>query len=301
MRVVSRKSVSIALAVALSFALPAFAAGYRLAPYKDDLFKYPKIMSSDANGDYVVVEYREARDLDQRDAIPEKKTKDEYVSLDTKAVEQDLVLNDGKTSIKVIGVGKTAGKAKAVVIYLHGRNGSRFQGANDWMFGGNFNRIKNLMMRNGGVYLSPDFSDMGAKGTSEIKALMRHFHENSPGAPIFVACGSLGGSICWALAKDPEAVSMLGGLLLLGSNIDQGFLKNPAINDPSRRFPIYIGHGSHDILMAWQPQREFFNKIKAAAPDYPIKFALFDTGSHGTPIRMTDWRLIVNWMLALKK
>ena len=50
------------------------------------------------------------------------------------------------------------GKAKAVVIYLHGRNGSRFQGTNDWMFGGNFNRIKNLMMRNGGVYLSPDFS-----------------------------------------------------------------------------------------------------------------------------------------------
>ena len=41
--------------------------------------------------------------------------------------------------------------------------------------------------------------------------------------------------------------------------------------------------------------------IKAAAPDYPIKFALFDSGSHGTPIRMTDWRLILNWMLAVDK
>ena len=48
-------------------------------------------------------------------------------------------------------------------------------------------------------------------------------------------------------------------------------------------------------------QREFFKKIKAAAPDYPIKFALFDSGSHGTPIRMTDWRLILNWMLAVDK
>lgn len=296
-----RRTISVALALALLLSGPAIAAGYRLAAYKDDLFKYPKLLSSEAGGDYVVVEYVQKRDLDQRDTVPEKKTRDEYVSLDTKAVEQDLVLRDGTTSIKVIGVGKTEGKAKAVVIYLHGRNGSRFQGANDWMFGGNFNRIKNLMMRNGGVYLSPDFSDMGARGTSEIKALMRHFHENSPGAPIFVACGSLGGSICWALAKDAEAAPMLGGLLLLGSSIDQGFLKNPAITDRSRRFPIYIGHGSRDPLMAWQPQREFFNKIKAAAPDYPIKFALFDTGSHGTPIRMTDWRLILNWMLAVDK
>jgi hypothetical protein len=53
--------------------------------------------------------------------------------------------------------------------------------------------------------------------------------------------------------------------------------------------------------MAWEPQREFFKKIKAAVPDYPIKFALFDTGSHGTPIRMTDWRLILNWMLEVDK
>ena len=295
------RRISIALGLTVLLSASALAAGYRLAPYKDDLFKYPKLISSAASGDYVVVEYVQQRDLDERDVVPEKKTKDEYVSLDTKAVEQDLVLHDGTTTMKVIGVGKTAGKAKAVVIYLHGRNGSRFQGANDWMFGGNFNRIKNLMMRNGGVYLSPDFSDMGARGTGEIKALIRHFHENSPGAPIFVACGSLGGSICWALAKDPEATPMLGGLLLLGSSIDAGFLKNPALHDPARRFPIYIGHGSRDSLMAWQPQRDFFNKIKAAAPDYPIKFALFDTGSHGTPIRMTDWRLILNWMLEVDR
>ena len=31
------------------------------------------------------------------------------------------------------------------------------------MFGGNFNRIKNLMMRNGGVYLSPGFPDLGTR------------------------------------------------------------------------------------------------------------------------------------------
>src|SRR5947207_474618 len=122
-----RRTISVALALALSLSPPALAAGYRLAAYKDDLFKYPKLLSSEAGGDYVVVEYVQQRDLDRRDVIPEKKTKDDYVSLDTKAVEQDLVLRDGAMTIKVIGVGKTAGKAKAVVIYLHGRNGSRFQ------------------------------------------------------------------------------------------------------------------------------------------------------------------------------
>ena len=91
---------------------------------------------------------------------------------------------------------------------------------------------------------------------------------------------------------------MLSGLLLLGSTIDNGFLKNPAITDPSKRIPIYIGHGNHDIVLNWQPQVAFYEKIRAAAPDYPIKFALFNTGSHGTPIRMSDWRLILNWMLA---
>ena len=134
-----KRCVSAALALAVSLSAPALAAGYRLAPYKDDLFKYPKLLSSEAAGDYVVVQYIQSRDLDERDAVPEKKTKDEYVSLDTKAVEQDLEVRDGATTVKVIGVGKTDGKAKAVVIYLHGRNGSRFQGANDWMFGGNFN------------------------------------------------------------------------------------------------------------------------------------------------------------------
>ena len=43
--------------------------------------------------------------------------------------------------------------------------------------------------------------------------------------------------------------------------------------------------------------QHFFKQIKTRAPNYPIKFTLFDTGTHGTPIRMTDWRLVLNWML----
>ena len=38
----------------------------------------------------------------------------------------------------------------------------------DFTFGGNFNRIKNLAASNGGLYLSPDFSDFGAQGAAEV-------------------------------------------------------------------------------------------------------------------------------------
>jgi hypothetical protein len=283
-------------AVALTAAAGAAdAAALRLAPWKDDLFKYPALLSSKDDGAYVVVDYDEKRDLDARDVVPEKETRPEYVDLSVKKVEQDMTLTDGATRVQFIGVGKVQGKAKIVVIYIHGRNGNRFQGANDGMFGGNFNRIKNLMVRNGGVYLSPGLPSLGAPGARQVKALVRQYAENSPGAPIFIACGSLGGQVCWALAKDPEVAPLLGGLLLMGSTHDDGFLKSAAFKN--RQFPIYLGHGSHDIILNWKGQAAFYDKIKRAAPDYPIRFALFETGSHGTPIRMTDWRMQLNWML----
>ena len=44
-------------------------------------------------------------------------------------------------------------------------------------------------------------------------------------------------------------------------------------------------------------QELFFKKVKSAAPDYPIRFDLFVNGLHGTPMRLTDWRLVLNWMI----
>lgn len=270
------------------------AAGYRLSPYKDDLFKYPTILATAYDGDYVKVGYVEQRDLYQRDVVPEEKTKPEYVDLGVKSVEKDMSAKSGWTSVQYIATGKVDGGAKAVVLYVHGRRGNRQQGANDWMFGGNFNRIKNLMVANGGVYLSPGFPSLGRRGVAQAKLLVLEYAKNSPGAPIFIACGSLGGKICWGLADDKEAAAHIDGFLLMGSTSDDGFLKTDAFK---RRVPVYIGHGTGDIVISWKSQEAFFKKIKERDPSYPAKFALFDTGSHGTPIRMTDWRLILNWML----
>jgi len=292
----TKVTLAVCTVVAVFLASAGLAAGYRLAPYKDDLFDYPKVLESAYGGDYVKVEYIEARDVNQRDTIPVKQARPEYVSLETKAVERDLSLKVGGQSVKYIATGQTEG-ASAIVMYVHGRRGNRFQGADDGMFGGNFNRIKNLMVRNNGLYLSPGFPNLRNKGADEAKALLQFYAAKSPGAPIFIACGSLGGGICWRLLEDPEASAMLAGALLLGSTNDDGFFNSPPAKGTVKKVPIYIGHGTKDIIIPWESQKAFFEKVRRELPGYPIHFALFDTGVHGTPIRMTDWRLVLNWML----
>ena len=269
----------------------ALAAGYRLAPWKDDLFAYPGVIETRDNGDYVVVDYRELRDVNGRDEIPERRALPKYVEL---TYQKNAAWDVAGKTLKYIGVGKIEGGAQAVVIYIHGQGGDRFQGANQWSFGGNFNRIMNLMARNGGAYLSPDFSDFKAAGRDQIKALIADQAQRSPGAAIFVACGSQGGFICWQLAGDDETAKRLSGLLLLGSNHDDAFVKSPAFR---ARVPLYLGHGTRDVVFDWKGEAAFYRRVRKAAPGYPIKLALFDSGIHGTPIRMTDWRLILNWML----
>ncbi len=290
-----RLVVAAALLVAL---VPEMArAEYRLAPFKDELFRYPRILEMRHDGDYVRVDYNERRDLDERDAVKERKVKGEYVSLRPQWSERNMSFEAGGKTIKYIATGKTKGGARAIVIYIHGQGGNRYQGANDWRFGGNFNRVKNLMTRNDGLFISTDFSNFGERGKNEIKVLMKKHARRSPGAPFFVACGSMGGAICWRLVEDPEAAQLIGGVLLLGSMWNNDFFKTPAIRTRSKRIPLYLGHGSNDSVFNWRSQANFFKKIKRAAPGYPVKFVLFETGTHGTPIRMTDWRLVLNWML----
>jgi hypothetical protein len=280
-----------ALFVLVVAGMAAAATGYRLAPWKDDLFAYPGIIESKDDGAYVVVDYKEMRDINGRDEIPERRALPQYVDL---VFQKNGAWDAGGATLKYIGVGKIEGGARAVVIYIHGQGGSRYQGADQWMFGGNFNRIMNLMARNGGAYLSPDFSDFGTKGRDEIAALIADQARKSPGAAIFIACGSQGGFLCWQLAADADVVKQLAGMLLLGSNHDDAFLKGPAFR---ARLPLYLGHGSHDVVFDWQGEAAFYQRVRKAAPNYPIRFALFDSGTHGTPIRMTDWRMVLNWML----
>lgn len=293
--------LGLAIAIAILASLPALAAApYRFGPFKDDLFKLPAPTSVSSDGSLVVIPFSEARDVNGRDAEPEVKARDKFVSTGVDKDQKDLVLSDGKLKVKFVAVGDIHKAAKSAFIFVHGKGGNRFQGVDDWTFGGNFNRLKNLMARNGGLYLSPHVTSAGEAGVAEVTLLMKEIATYSPGAPIFVGCASNGGDVCWTLASRAATSPLIAGLFLLGATSNISFLSSPAGKDPSRYIPVYLAHGNKDKVIRWQAPEIFYKNVKALRPDYPIRFVVFDGGTHGTPMRMTDWRGVLNWMLSLR-
>ncbi len=291
------RQVALLLVAAMAIAAPAAAEPYRLAPYKDDLFAYPRILDEQYDGAYLEVEYDRPRDLDARDAVRGERVKPDYVSLDTDAAIADLSVRFGKRTIHYYAVGKVDGGAKAIVIFVHGLGTGRDTGVDDWIHGGNFNRIKNLMMRNDGVYLSPGFSNYGSTGAAEMRDLVLFASAQSPDAPVFLACGSMGARLCWRLVRDDAVRPLLGGLLLLDPVMDRDDMKFAAALDPGDRFPILITGSREDRRVGWKSQRDLFFAMKKEVPDYPIHYVLFSAGTHGLSWRMVDWRTTLNWML----
>jgi hypothetical protein len=273
-------------------AMVSLAHAQTIAPFKDAEFAAPAVLSGSWDEGLVTVDYNELRDINGRDQIPEKRAGNAYVNLSVRRAQEDLSIPTPVGDVKVVATGQSRG-ARFVVIYIHGQGGSRLQGADDFSFGGNFNRLKNLAARSGGLYLSPDFTDFGARGVAEIAALIGRARGGAvAGAPVIVACASQGGAICNGLALSPVG-GTLGGLLFLGASPDGRLLQSDAWLN---RVPVYIGHGSADSVFAIAKVEAFYKRL--AANGYPAKMVRFETGSHGTPIRMTDWRLVLNWMMA---
>ena len=273
------------------------ASALELKPFKDQLFAYPGILAVADNGAHITVDYRELRDINERDEVPERRVQRSYVDPAPRAVQQEAAIETPAGKLAYVAVGREMG-AKVVTIYLHGKGGNRQQGVNDYTFGGNFNRIKNLMVRNDGLYLSPDVVDFEARGRTQISALISHYRSASPGAAIILACGSMGGALCWQLADQPEVMPGLAGMLFLGSMWNNDFRNSQAIR---RRVPLVLAHGSRDKVFPVESQEDFYRKVRKALPGYPIRFVRFETGTHGTPIRMIDWRDSINWLLSARR
>ncbi|NKB83588.1 hypothetical protein HED51_09565 [Ochrobactrum grignonense] len=68
-------------------------------------------MSSADNGDYKIIDYNEMRDINGRDAVPEKRVKDAYVSLKARAYQKDVVFQTAAGPVKAMAAGKQQGAA----------------------------------------------------------------------------------------------------------------------------------------------------------------------------------------------
>ena len=274
--------------VMVVLALPAQAAP--LKPFKDELFSYGTVLETGDGGDYRVIDYDKMRDIHARDQEPERRVRRAYVSLSVKRAQANETLDLANRPLDVMRVGAPSAAA-FTVIFIHGRGGDRRLGANDWSFGGNFNRLKNLAVENGGAYYAPSMRSFDDAGVADIAGLIAYAQQQSPGRPVVLACASMGSFICWGLTRNPQAVAALKGMMIMGGPTDPAFSKSAAYK---KKLPIFFSHGSDDSVYAAADQIAFYRSLKKA--NYPSRFVLFQTGSHGTPVRMTDWRDALNWI-----
>lgn len=274
--------------VMAALVLPAQAAP--LKPFKDELFSYGTVLETEDGGDYRVVDYDKMRDIHARDTEPERRVRRAYVSLGVKSAQVNETLDLATRPLDVLRVGAPSGAA-FTVIFIHGRGGDRRLGANDWSFGGNFNRLKNLAVENGGVYYAPSMRSFDDAGVADIAGLIAYAQQQSPGRPIVLSCASMGSFICWGITRNPQAVAALKGMMIMGGPADPAFSKSAAYK---KKLPVFFSHGGADTVYPVSGQIAFYRSLKKA--NYPTRIVLFQTGSHGTPVRMTDWRDALNWI-----
>jgi pimeloyl-ACP methyl ester carboxylesterase len=265
-----------------------------LPPFKDELFSNQTVIESHDTGAFETIDYQEMRDINGRDMIPERRVKPAYLSLGIRDKQADETLALGDRKLDVTRVGPDAGQA-FTVIFIHGRDGDRRLGVNDYMFGGNFNRLKNIVAGNGGTYYSPSVKTFDSDGVADIAALIRYSYEKSGGKSVVLSCASMGSLICWGISRDVESVKRLAGMVILSGVTDPAFLKS---SFHKAKLPVWFTHGSNDPVYAAADQQKLFETLYKA--HYPTRFTLFETGSHGTPVRMTDWRKVLNWVLSAK-
>ena len=285
-------SMLAAIAAFLPLTAASGAAAEALKPFKDELFSNQTIIESHDNGAFQTIDYQEMRDINSRDQIPEKRVKPAYIETGVRwKAQQDETLPLGNRKLDVTRIGPASGQA-FTVIFIHGRGGDRRLGSNDYTFGGNFNRLKNLAYSNGGTYYAPSVKSFDSDGVSDIAALIRYSYEQSGGKPVILTCASMGSFVCWGITRDAESVKRLKGMAILSGVTDPDFVKSAFYK---AKLPLWFTHGSKDPVYAAANQEALFEKLYKA--HYPTRFTLFATGNHGTPVRMTDWRKVLNWII----
>ena len=154
-------------------------------------------------------------------------------------------------------------------------------------------RGKNLAVENGGVYYAPTIRRFDTDGVRQVAELIAATKAASGGGPVILSCASMGSFLCWGITRDTEAVANLKGMLVMGGAPDPEFVES-AFYKAKR--PLWFTHGSADKVYSAADQTKIYEKLHARG--YPVRFTLFNTGSHGTPVRMTDWRRVLNWLLS---
>ncbi|MCY4523453.1 MAG: hypothetical protein OXB84_01810 [Halobacteriovoraceae bacterium] len=208
-------------------------------------------------------------------------------------LQKDICLDIGlaRGCLDTFQVG-TLADARFAVIFVHGAiDDKKHLGVNDIGFGGNFNFLKNLVIRNNGVYFSPSFR-LVSREIAVMKKLISHIRSQAPGAKIAFACGSSGMVICSGIAESRDDMAVDGLIFLGGSGAPRLDENLPFY---ANRTPIIIANASYD---GWESKKRFYDRVKEMDSQYPVQFQLYHGGVHGTPIRMINWQRSLNYLFS---
>ena len=296
-----------------------------LAPFKDDVYAikpYDGVLRRcDAainertlklppmDGRHVIYDFNEARDVNGRD-VPMANGKWQNVAQlkyisplppgNQRAFDLHISSALGARNLETTEVGNPNG-AKFAIVFIHGAAGiyaNKDLGMNDDTFSGNFNRLKNMVVQNGGVYYTPTIKDFEKAGPEEVSQLIAHIAQKSPGAPIVLTCASSGGSVCAGVSKIESAAKNLSGIVLMGSSWGGDFVGSYAFKN---RVPVVFAQGTCDRNNPYDRLFSLFSTILRRDNTYPTQFQGFADGVHGTPIRMIDWRTTLNWIFSIRR
>ncbi|WP_152047852.1 alpha/beta hydrolase [Aureimonas psammosilenae] len=277
------------------WSLPVLANPLQLSPFKDDLFAYSPASVRSDGGNQVDVDYSELRDINGRDEIPERRVKATYVDPAPLRRQAELVVDTPAGPLRTIQAGERA-KPTAIVLFIHGRNGDRRLGMYDRTFGGNFNRLKNLLDRAGGLYVTTDAGGFGSSDKMRVAALVKDLAAKPGRPPVLLACASMGGEFCWDLLAERDVAASVAGIVMLSANNPPAKVEAMRHAAGARKIPMLLTHGTRDKVFAWRSAHDLYDRLRAGA--YPVRFVSMRDGNHGTPIRMIDWRETLNWLLA---
>lgn len=265
--------------------------------HKQDLFKYQwGIKDNYNNWNIRLVDYSVKRDIENRDIIDVDKVFDKYVTLiNEKNRTEEKIISNGKEIKywKVVDNNLNKTDIETVTIYFHWMWWHRNQWINDYSFWWNFNRIQNLMLKNKWMYISTDFTDFWNTWTSEMILLMNEIKKEYPNSRFILVWASSGWELLWNIinkinkTNDIKNIKWIVLLWSITTNNIEFFIN---------KIPIFIWHWTKDWNIPYTIKFDFYNKLKKIDSKYPIKVDLFDGGVHWTPIRMSDWYFILEFI-----
>lgn len=210
---------------------------------------------------------------------------------------EKTITTNGRT-YKYLATGALKGGSNMTVIFLHGRGGDRHLGFSDKKFEGNFKKVKDLMYRNGGIYVSTDVTNFEDKGTKDLTRLISYF-KNKTKNKVVVSCSSMSSFLCWELAKHEKTADMIDGLVFMGGFPDPEYLASGKLKVPENKPAIYFSHGDRDSIYSWRYVDRYSRALRRKSPRYPVKYSLVKGGKHNDPLKKINWFRVLNWMAKL--